>query len=447
MRPERGTRRHSGASLAGCVVLAGFVSGLWGCAATSPPPGSAGRSRPQVWRPAASDTNGPVVAIVGSHRITRHEIDSLLATAPQSVRDQYTSDREQYKQLVERIAEQEALYQAAVQAGTESDSSYRAEVAGHARQLLVKHYYQNAVRTLPAVPDSLVHLYYDEHASEFKVSGRARVRHILLPTRAKAAQVLKRLKAGDSWDPLCARYSTDKGSAKTGGVIGLVVSDADVVPGFGNAPSIVEAAFRLKEGETSEPLKTDRGWHIIRVDQVTPAGEQKFESVEKQIRSSLESDRAEAFQTALLDSLKQRYGTTVFDDSLELALSPAKSPADLFQAAQAAGSSRERIDLFRKVVARYPTDKSAPQAQFMIGFSYAEELSQYPEAREAFQEFLRKFPNSDLVESAKWMLENMESSSLPPGLGAAGDSTGAAGDSTGAVVVPADPPGGTDTKP
>ncbi len=440
MRRERGIRRQPVTSLSACALLAGFVLGLWGCAATSPPSESAGRSRPQIWRPAASDTSGPVVGVVGSHRITRHEVDSLLSGAPQGIRDQYTSSPDEYKKLIERIAEQEALYQAAVQAGTESDSAYRAEIAAHARQLLVKHYYQNVVRALPAFPDSAVRLYYEEHAADYKDPGRARVRHILVSTRAKAEQVRKRLKAGETWDAVCARYSTDKVSAKTGGVIGYVVSDAELVPGIGKAPAIVAAAFRLKEGETSEPLKSDRGWHIIRVDQATPAGRQKFEDVQKQIRSNLEGDRSEAFQTTLIDSLKKRYGVTLFEDSIALALKPSQSPADLFQAAQAAPSAQERIELFQRLTSRFPKDKSAAQAQFMIGFTYAEELAQFPDARAAFEEFLKRYPKSDLVESAKWMLENMESSKLPPGVGAPGDSSGV-------ILVPVNPPDSSATKP
>lgn len=438
MRRQRGFPPVPGRSAA-CVLLAGVVIGLWGCAATAPTSGGAGSSRPQVWRPAQPDTLGPVLAVVGSHRITRHDIDSVLTTAPQSARDQF-QEPDQYKLLVQRIAEQEALYQAAKRAGTESDSAYQVEMAAQARQLLIRHYYQNAVRALPDVPDSAVRQYYEGHASEFKTPGRARVRHILLPTQRKAQMVLKRLKAGATWDQQCVQNSTDKVSAKNGGVIGYVVSDSDIVPGVGKAPKIVAAAFRLKEGETSEPLKSERGWHIIRVDQVAPAGEHPLDEIRKQIRSNLENDRNETFQTTLIDSLKKYFGATVFDDSIDVALRPSKAPADLFQAAQAAASSQERIELFKRVITRYPKDKAAAQAQFMIGFTYAEELADHTAAREAFQEFLKKYPESDLAVSAKWMLENMESSKLPPGVGVPADSSDAS-------PAAGDAPKGTNTKP
>jgi TolA-binding protein len=93
------------------------------------------------------------------------------------------------------------------------------------------------------------------------------------------------------------------------------------------------------------------------------------------------------------------------------------TPAQLFAKAQNAPQAKDRIDLFRQVVREYPNDKSAIQADFMIGFTYAEEMRDYPSARAAFQEFLRKYPKSDLVASANWMLENMEHSAPPPEVG------------------------------
>ena len=53
----------------------------------------------------------------------------------------------------------------------------------------------------------------------------------------------------------------------------------------------------------------------------------------------------------------------------------------------------------------------------MIGFTYAEELKNFTEARKAFQSFIEKYPQSDLVASAKWMIENMEHGVPPPSVG------------------------------
>jgi len=364
-----------------------------------------------------------------------HDVDSVLATAPVGMRESYRTDPELLKVLVDRIVQQEAIYLAAMKAGAENDSAYQADVEAQRRQLLLKHYYQKVSLSIPAVSDSAVRQYYEAHTSELSMPGRVRVRHIQVSTQAKAREVSKALRS-TSWDPVCARYSTDKVTAKRGGVIGFATSDTELVPGIGKAPAIVAAAFRLKEGETSEPLKSERGWHIIRVDEKTEAGPRPFEQVKQQIRETLVGEQNEHFQTSWVDSLKRAYGVTVFEDSIGVAMKGVSSPAELFAKAQATLSPEERINLFREITTQYPEDKSAVQAAFMIGFTYAEELKNYPAARAAFGEFIKKHPKSDLVASAKWMLENMEHSAPPPGVGVADT----------LFLVPGGP-GGMNTKP
>ena len=376
--------------------------------------------------------------MVGGHRITKHDIDSVLATAPVSIRQDYTSDVAQYKELVERIANQEAMYLAAQKAGTAEDTEYRADVRAQQKQLLLRHYYQNALRALPAIPDTSVREYYEGHKAEFNMPGRARVRHIQVATRARAREVIKKL-GTESWDQVASRYSTDKLTARNGGVLGFVGTDSPLVPGVGNAPAIVAAAFRLKEGETGEPLKSEKAWHVIRADERTEAGPQPFRAVERQIRTNLENQRTERFQETLVDSLKKVYGVVVFDDVLLAAMSPVSSPAELFARAQTTGSPPERIELFQQVVKKFPDDKSAVQAAFMVGFTYAEELKDYPAARAAFENFIVTYPKSDLVSSAKWMLENMENSTPPPSVGIP--------DTLLLIPRPGSPPGGTNSKP
>jgi tetratricopeptide (TPR) repeat protein len=138
--------------------------------------------------------------------------------------------------------------------------------------------------------------------------------------------------------------------------------------------------------------------------------------------------------------LKRHYGATVFVDSIPLAMRPSRSPAEIFQAVQGAGSPEQQIQLFREVLKRFPDDKAAAQAQFMIGFTYAEELGDFASARKEFEVFLKTYPNSDLVESAKWMMENMGSAKLPPGMTMPGDSSGA-------ITAPSGSNGGPGSKP
>ena len=84
-----------------------------------------------------------------------------------------------------------------------------------------------------------------------------------------------------------------------------------------------------------------------------------------------------------------------------------RTPEQLWEIAQAEDASYTRILYYRELVNRYPEHKYAPQALFMIGFVYAEELQDLVQARRTFDELLKDYPDSEVVESSKWMIENL----------------------------------------
>ncbi len=412
-----GTRppRHPGFWRAVALSIL-LLLGQAGCSApsgTPPAAGSGAVSRPRGWRPAQADTMGPVVAIVGRRHITRHEVDSLLATAPENVRGQYYVAPDQYRKVVDRMVENEVLYQAAKRDSVERDSAYQSELAGRAYELLIRHYYAKQVHRIPQAGDSAIAAFYEEHGKDFDAPGRARVRHILVKTEAKARAARRELSRGAAWNDVVSRVSVDTISKKNGGLLGYVANDSDIVPGVGKAPAITAAAFALKEGEISQPLKTEKGWHLITVEDVHAASRTPLADVRDRIASTLRGRIEDEFTAALIDSLKKYSGVAVFDDSIALALRPARTPQQLFGDAQATPVPRDRIVLYRQLMTKFPKERVSEQASFMVGFTYAEELGELENARKAFQEFMKTYPHSDLVKSAKWMLDNMDKPTPP----------------------------------
>jgi len=79
----------------------------------------------------------------------------------------------------------------------------------------------------------------------------------------------------------------------------------------------------------------------------------------------------------------------------------------------AAGGRRYDLDAYRKVVSTFPEADIAPQAQFMVGFIYSEELKNYDEAEKAFRDLLQRYPRSELAASAQWMVDHMRTEEAP----------------------------------
>jgi len=84
-----------------------------------------------------------------------------------------------------------------------------------------------------------------------------------------------------------------------------------------------------------------------------------------------------------------------------------RTPEELWEMAQEESDDYTRIQYYRNIVNKYPDDKYAPQALFMIGFVYAEEVMDLVEARRTFDELLKKYPDSEVAGSARWMIENL----------------------------------------
>lgn len=389
------------------ALIVGLVATGCGGSSKARPETTGGTSSSRVWKPGMPDSLGPVVAIVGDRRIRAHEIDSLIETAPQNIRAQLR-EPEGYKNIVDRIVTEEAIYRSAKKSGLEKDPAYQAAAAKAARETLMRMFYQQRVSALAVASDSAVEAFYQSHQSAYRVPARIRIRHIQVATRAKAEALRKRLLAGALWDNAARTTSTDKTTRDNGGVLGFVTPDAEYVPGIGKAPEIAAAAFKMKEGETSKPLKSERGWHLIRVDNSEPERIQPLAEVRQGIVGHIATETQDSLSQVFLDSLKTASGAVVFTDSIAVALRPARAPQDYFKEAQAAASADQRIDLYRKLVAQFPDDSVSIQAQFMIGFTYAEDLGDYDHAREEFRKFIAAHPKSELVNSALWMMENMD---------------------------------------
>jgi len=114
---------------------------------------------------------------------------------------------------------------------------------------------------------------YDEAAKAEPPQQEIHARHILLPTEDEAKAALARVKGGEDFAKVSTELSKDPGGE--GGDLGWFTKDRMV-------PEFSEAAFKLKEGEISDPVKTQFGWHIIKVEGVRTKTFPPFEQVKDQ---------------------------------------------------------------------------------------------------------------------------------------------------------------------
>ena len=119
-----------------------------------------------------------------------------------------------------------------------------------------------------------------------------RARHILVPTEDEAKAILAEIKKGTDFAELAKQKSKDPGAAAEGGDLGYFTKDQMV-------PEFAEVAFKMNKGEVSDPVKTQFGWHIIKVEDKRNKPVPAFEQVKDQIETFV-ARRAQAEYIAKL---------------------------------------------------------------------------------------------------------------------------------------------------
>jgi peptidyl-prolyl cis-trans isomerase C len=154
---------------------------------------------------------------------------------------------------------------------------------------------------------------YDEAAKAQPPEPEIHARHILLPTEEEAKAALARIKAGEDFAKVATELSKDP--AGDGGDLGWFTKDRMV-------PEFADAAFKLEPGQVSDPVKSQFGWHIIKVEGKRMKTFPPFEQVKDQAARFV----AQKAQTALITSLRDKAKIERFAEEAKPA-EPAK-PAD-----------------------------------------------------------------------------------------------------------------------
>lgn len=145
-----------------------------------------------------------------------------------------------------------------------------------------------ALKTQIEVSDEEVQKYYDEHLDKYSSEEQRRVAHILVEgdDEAKAQAILDELNNGAEFAKLAEEKSDDFGSAEIGGDLGWI--ERDVMD-----PAFEEAAFALENvGDVSELVKSDFGYHIIKLEELKDSVATPFADVESEIRQELVDQKA-----------------------------------------------------------------------------------------------------------------------------------------------------------
>ena len=389
--------------------------------ATAKPKKSAAPPAKTAAKPA--NDSDVVLVRIGNDTITPRDLANRLMELPEQYRAQYSTPDGKQK-LLDRLVEEKVWIRDADANGVTKRPDVIRQIEASKRDLLIRTWVNEVMAKNAPPSDSEAKVYYDAHKDEWKTPANVTLRHIQLKTQADAKRVLGLAKMkGADWDKLVKQYTADTLTKANGGSLGTATRDGGFV-GLGVQVALVDSAMALGAGKIGGPWKTDKGWHVVKVESVHEESIRDFDQVRSFIVRQISQERTQTYYQDQVTRLKSQFKVTPDSAAIKNWMSAKKSARDMFQEAQAAGDADTRIAAYRKVVDEYPDADVTPQALFMVGFINSEEKKDYDTAERVFRELLQKYPKSELAASAQWMVDHMRTDEVPDFLHA--DSTGSA---------------------
>jgi len=255
------------------VLLAGAA--LLVLAAAGPAPAQQPASQIQ----ALDATGDAVVAIVDGAAIRRSDIQAAQRGLPAQFQ-QMPLDMI-LPMLVDQVINQKLLSLAGRREKIQDEPDLRARVASYEDRLVQNAYLTR--RIAPQVTDAAVEARYRKIVAETPADSEISARHILVATEQKAREIIAALARGGDFARLAAENTIDPSGKDSGGDLGFF-RKGEMVPEFS------EMAFSLKEGQTADrPVKTQFGWHVIRVDKVRSVA-QSLDDLREEITSQISQE-------------------------------------------------------------------------------------------------------------------------------------------------------------
>ncbi|NPC54216.1 peptidylprolyl isomerase [Caenimonas soli] len=233
------------------------------------------------------------VAIVNGKPVPKARVDALAAQLAKSGRP---VSPEIQGQLKDEVIAREVFMQEAQKRGLDASDDFKAQMELARQTLLIRELFADYQKNNP-VTDADIKAEYDKFVAA-NGGKEYRARHILVEKEDDAKSIIGSLKKGGKFEDIAKKQSKDPGSGANGG-------DLDWATAASYVPEFSGALIKLKKGQTTDaPVKSQFGWHVIRLDDVRDAQLPKLDEVKPQIAQQLQQQKLAKFQEDLRGKAK-----------------------------------------------------------------------------------------------------------------------------------------------
>ena len=239
-----------------------------------------------------------VEAVICGHEITSAEVDAFIASLPRE-QQVYASHPDFRKQCVDQLIAVYAFAKYGEEEKIDETEEFKNVMENARKDILA----QMAMRKLFAtvnVTDDEIKEYYEANKGKYSKGASVHAKHILVDNEEKCTELLNAITSGEKVFEDVAKESSTCPSGANGGDLGE----------FGKGQMVKEfedAAFAAEIGHVVGPVKTQFGYHLIKVEDKKEAEDAKLDDVKEQIKSEIMQKKQQEAYTAKVEELKKKY--------------------------------------------------------------------------------------------------------------------------------------------
>jgi peptidyl-prolyl cis-trans isomerase C len=241
-----------------------------------------------------------ILAKVDGREVRESDLNALMKNLGQNA--QYFQGADGRKKLVDELVMHELMYSDAVERGLDNDEEFLAVIENMKKSMLQQYSLRKMFNEI-TVSDEEIKDYYEKHKDTFITEDMVKASHILVDSEEKAYEILEDITDGMSFEEAASQHSSCP-SKQAGGALGE----------FGRGQMVQEfedVAFSMQKGEISAPIKTQFGYHIIKVTDHTPKRNASLEEVYQDIKDSCFMEKQEKVYADKKAELSNKYGVEV----------------------------------------------------------------------------------------------------------------------------------------
>jgi len=259
------------------------------------------------------------LAIINGKEITASEFDLRWSQLPEFARKTYAGP-DGRKKFLEELITRELLLQEARKRGLDRDRALVERVERFKERSVLDHLMREEVDSRITVTVEEMKAYYAANPGSFTSPDDLRASHILVKTEEDALDVKKRLDEGEDFAALAKKVSLDLSTKFKGGDLGPIKKGQTV-------PQFEKTLLALKVGETSHPVATQFGFHVIKLNDRTTGAPLSFEDARDQVKEQIQIEKKRKRFDELVASLRAKAKLRVADVPIPLSEIPAPGSA------------------------------------------------------------------------------------------------------------------------